>query len=249
MREVISWEISSEVDRLRLHFSKGLLILNNLDSKMHEAKVVVGIASLCSLAAILATLIVIPQLYIQINEVNSRVMDGVQVTLISLMRFIRLSFCLGLPCQHRLCLDRPDGSPNQRYAPQPSPRESIRFHFPPSKASIRRRRRAGRKRRRRRIALSMCLPTSTTDLPSRPTWPTRTSGIARRERRKRTARKSGAARTTRPTMPSTIQHLPKVPSWAPRQPWRSRTSRTPRKRRTAWTCRIFVNYKQICFLD
>uniref|UniRef100_A0A183C9Q3 Col_cuticle_N domain-containing protein n=1 Tax=Globodera pallida TaxID=36090 RepID=A0A183C9Q3_GLOPA len=45
---------------------------------MHEAKIVVGIASLCSLAAILATLIVIPQLYTQINEVNSRVMDGVQ---------------------------------------------------------------------------------------------------------------------------------------------------------------------------
>lgn len=48
---------------------------------MHEAKIVIGIASLCSLAAILATLVVIPQLYTQINEVNARVMDGVQVWL------------------------------------------------------------------------------------------------------------------------------------------------------------------------
>ena len=46
---------------------------------MQEAKVIIGIASLCSLTAIIATLVVIPQLYNQINEINIRVSDGVQV--------------------------------------------------------------------------------------------------------------------------------------------------------------------------
>uniref|UniRef100_A0A914HV14 Nematode cuticle collagen N-terminal domain-containing protein n=1 Tax=Globodera rostochiensis TaxID=31243 RepID=A0A914HV14_GLORO len=45
---------------------------------MSETKIIIGIASLCSIAAILATLVVVPQLYQQINEVNSRVFDGVQ---------------------------------------------------------------------------------------------------------------------------------------------------------------------------
>ncbi|KAL3101909.1 hypothetical protein niasHS_003318 [Heterodera schachtii] len=45
---------------------------------MSETKIIIGVASLCSIAAILATLIVVPQLYQQINEVNSRVFDGVQ---------------------------------------------------------------------------------------------------------------------------------------------------------------------------
>jgi hypothetical protein len=45
---------------------------------MKEVKVVIGVASFCSLAAILAIVVVIPQLYSQISQVNSRVMDGVQ---------------------------------------------------------------------------------------------------------------------------------------------------------------------------
>ena len=46
---------------------------------MFESKVVVGIASLCSTLAIVACLVVIPQLYATINEMNERVQDGVQV--------------------------------------------------------------------------------------------------------------------------------------------------------------------------
>lgn len=48
--------------------------------KMSETKIVIGIASLCSIAAILATLVVVPQLYQQMNEVNTRVFDTVQVS-------------------------------------------------------------------------------------------------------------------------------------------------------------------------
>uniref|UniRef100_A0AC35GW64 Nematode cuticle collagen N-terminal domain-containing protein n=1 Tax=Panagrolaimus sp. PS1159 TaxID=55785 RepID=A0AC35GW64_9BILA len=46
---------------------------------MSESKVVVGIASVCSTVALVACLIVVPQLYVTINEMNERVQDGVQV--------------------------------------------------------------------------------------------------------------------------------------------------------------------------
>lgn len=45
---------------------------------MHEAKIVVGVASVCSSLAILAVLSVVPQLYVTVNELNNRVQDGVQ---------------------------------------------------------------------------------------------------------------------------------------------------------------------------
>jgi len=46
---------------------------------MSEAKIVIGIGSACSTLAIVATLVVIPQLYSTIHQINSRVLDGVQV--------------------------------------------------------------------------------------------------------------------------------------------------------------------------
>lgn len=46
---------------------------------MQETQIVVGVASLCSVLAIVATLIVVPSLYSQINEISVRVHDGVQV--------------------------------------------------------------------------------------------------------------------------------------------------------------------------
>ena len=45
---------------------------------MQETKVVIGIACFSSLLAIMATLVVMPQLYSQINDLNLRVRDGVQ---------------------------------------------------------------------------------------------------------------------------------------------------------------------------
>ena len=45
---------------------------------MNEAKLVIGIASACSIASILAVLVVVPQLYNQMSDVNARVFDGVQ---------------------------------------------------------------------------------------------------------------------------------------------------------------------------
>lgn len=45
---------------------------------MHEAKIAIGVASLCSSLAILSVLVVVPQLYTNINELNQRVQDGVQ---------------------------------------------------------------------------------------------------------------------------------------------------------------------------
>jgi hypothetical protein len=45
---------------------------------MHEAKLVVGVASACSAFAILAVLVVVPSLYNTINDVNLRVQEGVQ---------------------------------------------------------------------------------------------------------------------------------------------------------------------------
>ncbi|VDM28303.1 unnamed protein product [Toxocara canis] len=46
-------------------------------ANMREAKLVVGIASLCSVLAIVACLIVIPSLYATINEMHDEVFDGV----------------------------------------------------------------------------------------------------------------------------------------------------------------------------
>ena len=46
---------------------------------MNETKVVIGVACISSLLAVLSTLIVVPQLYMQINQLNDRVHDGVQV--------------------------------------------------------------------------------------------------------------------------------------------------------------------------
>ena len=46
---------------------------------MYESKIVVGVASVCSTLAIVACLVVIPQLYSTINEMNDRVQDSVQV--------------------------------------------------------------------------------------------------------------------------------------------------------------------------
>ena len=50
---------------------------NNKEHTMHEAKLVVGVASACSAFAICAVLIVVPSLYTRINEVNVRVSEGV----------------------------------------------------------------------------------------------------------------------------------------------------------------------------
>ncbi|KAF7635925.1 Col_cuticle_N domain-containing protein [Meloidogyne graminicola] len=46
---------------------------------MQETKVLLGIACFSSFLAVFAVLIVIPQLYLQINEINIKVRDGVQV--------------------------------------------------------------------------------------------------------------------------------------------------------------------------
>lgn len=46
---------------------------------MHEAHVVLGIASVSSLLAIIATMITVPSLYSQMNELSLRVHDGVEV--------------------------------------------------------------------------------------------------------------------------------------------------------------------------
>ncbi|KAL3105319.1 hypothetical protein niasHT_026052 [Heterodera trifolii] len=45
---------------------------------MQETQIVVGVASVCSLLAIVATLVVVPSLYSQINEISLKVHDGVQ---------------------------------------------------------------------------------------------------------------------------------------------------------------------------
>nr|CAD2184776.1 unnamed protein product [Meloidogyne enterolobii] len=45
---------------------------------MNETKAIIGIACLSSLLAVLSTLIVLPQLYLQINQLSDRVQDGVQ---------------------------------------------------------------------------------------------------------------------------------------------------------------------------
>jgi archaellum component FlaF (FlaF/FlaG flagellin family) len=45
---------------------------------MSETKVLIGVASCCSALAIVATLVVIPQLYATMDELNLRVHDGVQ---------------------------------------------------------------------------------------------------------------------------------------------------------------------------
>uniref|UniRef100_A0A914HXZ4 GPI ethanolamine phosphate transferase 1 n=1 Tax=Globodera rostochiensis TaxID=31243 RepID=A0A914HXZ4_GLORO len=46
--------------------------------RMQETQIVVGVASVCSLLAIVATLVVVPSLYSQINEISLKVHDGVQ---------------------------------------------------------------------------------------------------------------------------------------------------------------------------
>uniref|UniRef100_A0A183C4J3 Col_cuticle_N domain-containing protein n=1 Tax=Globodera pallida TaxID=36090 RepID=A0A183C4J3_GLOPA len=56
-------------------FSDDLLEKN---STMQEAQIVVGVASLCSLLAIVATVVVVPSLYSEINEIAIKVHDGVQ---------------------------------------------------------------------------------------------------------------------------------------------------------------------------
>lgn len=45
---------------------------------MNETKAVIWAASTCSALAIVATLVVIPQLYTTMNELNARVAEGVQ---------------------------------------------------------------------------------------------------------------------------------------------------------------------------
>lgn len=77
---------------------------------MQEAKVIIGIASLCSLTAIIATLVVIPQLYNQINEINNRVSDGVQVVynlLVSVILKINAIFYYLRPSEWKLTLHGP----------------------------------------------------------------------------------------------------------------------------------------------
>ncbi|KAL3081934.1 hypothetical protein niasHS_011903 [Heterodera schachtii] len=45
---------------------------------MQETQIIVGVASLCSILAILATVVVVPSLYSEINEIATKVHDGVQ---------------------------------------------------------------------------------------------------------------------------------------------------------------------------
>lgn len=49
--------------------------------KMFEEKLLAGVASLASLAAIGTVLLVIPNLYNTINELHDEIIDGVQVCL------------------------------------------------------------------------------------------------------------------------------------------------------------------------
>ena len=70
---------------------------------MHEIQVVTGIAGACSLLSILATMVVIPQLFNQINEINMRVHDGVQVKQED--NGFHPTCTLGFPLGHRLRME------------------------------------------------------------------------------------------------------------------------------------------------
>jgi hypothetical protein len=90
---------------------------------MSEAKLVIGIASACSIASIMAILVVIPQLYTQMNDVNARVMDGVQafrVNTDSAWTSLVIATKYEL-FQFNCCANYADGSPNQRHASIPAP--------------------------------------------------------------------------------------------------------------------------------
>lgn len=71
---------------------------------MNETKAIIGIACLSSLLAVLSTLIVLPQLYLQINQLSDRVQDGVQVragdsfekNLFELRHFVWIQIHLGM---------------------------------------------------------------------------------------------------------------------------------------------------------
>lgn len=73
---------------------------------MHDTQVLVGIACASSLLAILATVVVVPQLFSEINELNLRVQDGVQVrTRLLNEANVFVSICTGIPREHRLGME------------------------------------------------------------------------------------------------------------------------------------------------